>query len=73
MHEFIGNETDTNRFQADVKLFTDWFKHSRYKLQSKLEFFYVSFMEDPTIKNRVIKNIQKRRADYIEQEFPETV
>ena len=69
MDEFIGNETDTNRFQADVKLFTDWFKDSQTRLQSKLEFFYVPYMEDSTIKDRVLKHIQKRRDKYIEEEF----
>ena len=52
IHELKGQEVyvDYNRFEADVKLFTDWFKNEQYKMQPKLEYFYAPYITDAKVK-----------------------
>lgn len=64
MDELIENEQDTNRFEADLKVFTDWFTQGQSKLKPKMEFFYVPFMTDQRMRRHTMNNIKCRRATY---------
>ena len=65
--DFLKQNTDHNSFQADLKLFTDWFKQNQGKKRSKMEFYYVPFMKNEKMKKHIMHKINCRRVSSLER------
>ena len=58
------SQQDKNRFEVDIKYFTEWFQRREQELQPKYEYFYAPYVEREKDRQQMMKNIASRRLKY---------
>lgn len=62
--EVERSRQDKNRFEVDIKYFTEWFQRREQEMQPKYEYFYAPYAQSAKDREQMMRNIAGRRLKY---------